>query len=127
LPEDVDRGAGDVEVIGTSTQYGFVERIEEDVATILIGDDFEEWTFPTHVLPTDVHEESFVLIEGTGRDLTVIGVAHSVPSLESRLTRDLNRRRPIVTPLPHRDHHEEPEAELSITKRVSRYARDLGH
>ena len=58
---------------------------------------------------------------------TVIGVAHSVPSLESRLTRDLNRRRPIVTPLPQRDHHEPEAEELSITKRVSRYARDLGH
>jgi hypothetical protein len=97
------------------------------VATVLIGEDFDEWTFPTHVLPAGVHEESFVLIEGTGRDLTVIGVAHSVPSLESRLTRDLNRRRPIVTPLPHRDHQEADAEAVTITKRVSRYARDLGH
>ena len=99
---------------------------EDDVATVLIGEDFEEWTFPTLVLPPDVKEECFVLIEGSGRDLQVIGVAHSLPSLDSRLGRRLNRKRPIVVPLPHREHHSPEVKDLSIDQRVSRYARNLG-
>jgi hypothetical protein len=108
------------------TVYGFVERIEDDLATVLIGEDFEEWTFPIHVLPEDVKEESFVLIEGAGRDLRVIGVAHSLPSLDSRLDRRLNRKRAIVVPLPHREHHSPEVKDLAIDQRVSRYARNLG-
>lgn len=104
--------------------HGYVEAIEGGVATVLLGEDLEEWCFPSTLLPADAHPECVLLIEARGRQFTVVGIDHSAPTVESRLGRDLLRRRPIVLPLPHRPHHR-ATTELAIDQRISRLARDL--
>jgi hypothetical protein len=112
-------------------QQGLVDRIEDGVAVVLVGADLEEWDFPAHLLPGDAKEGTVLRLRLLDGSYEVVGIDPSVKPLEERLDRRLNRKRPIVFPLPHREH---PEPELDDTpvdidphERVSRLARGLHH
>lgn len=73
---------------------GVVTQIELGLATVLLGEDAEEWVFPVTLLPADVAESDVLLFAGEGRDLRVVQRAgHLHDTVESRLSRGVNRRR----------------------------------
>lgn len=80
-----------------------VERIFGGLATVLVGPDQEEWTFPAHLLPPEATAGCTLILEGSGRNFHVIGIGAGRDGVEERLARALNRRRPIVFPLPRRE------------------------
>lgn len=109
---------------------GLVEHIIDGVATVLIGSELEEWEFPAHLLPPETREGSVLRLQSSDGTYEVIGLDPSVKPLEERLDRRLNRKRPIVFPLPHREHLEPiPDDELVEVspQRASRLARGLNH
>ena len=42
---------------------GYIDRIEEDKAVILLGEDYKKLTFPVKYLPKDLGEGDFVTVE----------------------------------------------------------------
>ena len=102
-----------------------VDHLDRGVARVLIGDGLEEWEFPVRLLPENVTDGTVLLLEAHGGTYTVVGLGANRPSVEDRLCRGLNRRRPIVFPLPQRNTDDEEPAE-SRTPRASRLARQLG-
>jgi len=71
-----------------------VIKIDLGVATVLVGENQEEWDFPTQLLPSDTTEDSILLLTGEGYGLQVVGLApERVDSVQNRLNRGLNRRR----------------------------------
>ena len=71
-----------------------VMSIDHGVATILVGDQQEEWDFPLDLLPEGTGEDSIVLMSGEGYSLRAVGLApERVDSVQSRLNRGVNRRR----------------------------------
>jgi hypothetical protein len=53
---------------------GVIDRLEEDQAVILVGDDEVEHHLPVAELPAEAAEGSVVLLEVDGERLTVLGV-----------------------------------------------------
>ena len=90
-------------VAGEPLTQATVERIIEGLATVLVGPDREEWVFPAHLLPPEATAGSTLILEGSGRNFHVIGIGAGRDGVEERLARTLNRRRPIVFPLPRRE------------------------
>ncbi len=71
-----------------------VIKIDLGVATVLVGENQEEWDFPMQLLPSDTTEDSILLLTGEGYGLQVVGLAHErVDSVQNRLNRGVNRRR----------------------------------
>lgn len=101
-----------------------VDRIVDGLAVVLVGAEGDEWDFPLDLLPADVGPGTELELEGHGRDLRVTGVGSSHSSVEARLDRGLNRKRPIVVPLPHRSPAATPDVQPH--ERPSRLARGLG-
>lgn len=124
MPEDTEH-----EHEHEATSQGLVDRIEDGVATVLVGDDLEEWDFPAHLLPDEAKEGTVLRLRYVEGIYEVIDIDPSIKPLEERLDRRLNRKRPIAFPLPHREHTEAPPAAIEIdqNERISRRARDLNH
>lgn len=102
-----------------------VERIADGLATLLVGPDEEEWVFPAQLLPPEAADGSVLILEGRGRNFSVIGIGLGPVTVEDRLARALNRRRRIVLPLPHRE-IPVPVPDVRPHERPSRMIRDLG-
>jgi hypothetical protein len=77
------------------TTTATVISLEDGIATVLVGEEGEEWAFPAHLLPSDCSNQSVIVLTGEGRDLRVLGLAEQAHdgSVECRLNRGLNRRR----------------------------------
>ncbi|MDZ7733603.1 MAG: hypothetical protein U5R31_11385 [Acidimicrobiia bacterium] len=89
----------------------------------------EEWDFPAHLLPAEARADTVLRLEWDGSTYRVLDIDPSMKPLEERLDRGLNRKRPIVFPLPQRDTRsddEAPDLEVDIDRRVSRLHRRLG-
>ena len=71
---------------------GVVVNLDDDVATVELGEQAEEWIFPRSMLPPDVGLDSLLTFAGTGT-AEVVDHRPAAPSVEDRLTRALNRRR----------------------------------
>ncbi len=71
---------------------GVVVALDDDVATVELGEQAEEWIFPRSMLPADVDLDSVLTFDGSGA-AEVIDHRPAAPSVEDRLTRALNRRR----------------------------------
>jgi hypothetical protein len=111
-------------------RQGLVDGIDDGVATVLVGVDLEEWEFPAHLLPADAREGTVLRLHVIDDSYEAIDIDPSVKPLEERLGRGLNRKRPIVFPLPHREHLEPvPADEIAEVspERASRLARGLNH
>lgn len=111
-------------------QQGLVDSISDGVATVLVGADLEEWGFPSHLLPADAREGTVLRLHSVDGSYEVVDIDASIKPLEERLGRGLNRKRPIVFPLPHREHLERvPDEELVEVspERASRLSRGLNH
>jgi hypothetical protein len=108
---------------------GLVDRIEDGVATVLVGADLDEWDFPAHLLPDEAKEGTVLRLRYVEGTYEVLDIDPSIKPLEERLDRRLNRKRPIVFPLPQREHVDPgPDViEIDSHERVSRLARDLNH
>ena len=102
-----------------------VDHLDRGVARVLIGDGLEEWEFPVRLLPENVTDGTVLLLEARGGTYNVLGIGVNQPTVEDRLCRGLNRRRPIAFPLPQRDACDEAPAE-ERAPRASRLLRDLG-
>lgn len=103
-----------------------VDGLDRGVAKVLIGDGLEEWEFPVGLLPENVTDGTVLLLQASGGSYRVLGVGQNRPSVEDRLCRGLNRRRPIVFPLPQREVADGDQPARQRTPRVSRLIRDLG-
>jgi hypothetical protein len=106
---------------------GVIDSIDDGVATVLVGESLVEWDFPAHLLPPEARENTVLRLRVADGSYEVIDIDPSMKPLEERIGRGLNRKRPIVFPLPHRD-HVEPPAELPVLddgERASRKVRDL--
>lgn len=101
-----------------------VERIEDGLATLIVGPNEEEWVFPAHLLPAEATEGSVLILQGKGRNFGIIGIGLRPVTVEDRLARSLNRRRRIVVPLPHRE-IPVPVPDVHPTGRPSRMIRGL--
>jgi hypothetical protein len=66
-----------------------VDRIVDDVAVLLVGEDESEVTVPRTSLPKDVDEGSWLLIRRSGVGLTVVGMD---PAGEERQRERMARR-----------------------------------
>lgn len=99
---------------------GVVERIADGVAVVLVGHEQEEWNFPLSLLPENVDTETVLILGQNGTSYDILGVRLLSPSVESRLGRELFRRRPIAVPLPQRE-----PAQGTPTDRPSRMLRTL--
>jgi hypothetical protein len=112
-------------------QQGLVDRIEDGVAIVLVGAALDEWDFPAHLLPDEAKEGTVLRLREVDGSYEVVDIDPSVKPLEERLDRGLNRKRPIVFPLPHREHtdpiDESDVIEIDGHERVSRLARGLHH
>ena len=110
-------------------RQGLVDRIEDGVAIVLVGLELEEWDFPAHLLPGEAKEGTVLRLRSVDGSFEVIDIDASVKPFEERLGRGLNRKRPIVFPLPHREHAEPVPEEILVDthERVSRLARGLNH
>lgn len=121
----------DPEVDDVDHEQGLVDRIEDGVAIVLVGDELDEWDFPAHLLPDEAREGTVLRLRAVDGSFEVVDIDPSVKPLEERLDRGLNRKRPIAFPLPQREHHEPPDEsnviEIDGHERVSRMARDLHH
>ncbi len=104
-----------------------VERIEDGIAVVLVGEEEEEWDFPAHLLPPEAEEGMILLLEKGEQHFEVVGIGRSRVDLEARLMRPLSRRRPIILPLPQRSGPKVPPPDVRPTDRPSRMNRDLGH
>ncbi len=102
-----------------------VDHLDGGVARVLVGDGLEEWEFPVRLLPETVTDGTVLLLEASGGTYKVLGIGVNRLSVEDRLCRELNRRRPIVLPLPQRSATEE-EPIRPRQPRVSRLLRRLG-
>lgn len=121
-----ERVAADERHSASEVTQAIVDHLDRGVARVLIGEGLEEWEFPVRLLPENVTDGTVLLLEANGGTYTVVGVGMNRPSVEDRLCRGLNRRRPIVFPLPQRDTTDEEPAEPRAP-RVSQLARQLGH
>lgn len=75
---------------------GVVESIEQDLARVLIGPTEDEWFFPLSTLPDGAAEGDVVgFIETDGRYAAdgFAGPRQTENSIESRLSRGINKRR----------------------------------
>jgi hypothetical protein len=104
--------------------FGIVDRIEDGVAIVLVGNDLEEWDFPAHMLPPEAKPDDVLILEGWGRNFKVVGLDRLNPSIEARLGRALLRRKRIVPPLARREPPPKTPT-LRIDQRPSRYFRDI--
>ncbi len=80
-----------------------VDHLDRGVARVLVGDGLEEWEFPVRLLPENVTDGTVLLLEASGGTYKVLGIGVNRLSVEDRLCRGLNRRRPIAFPLPQRN------------------------
>ncbi|GIU84540.1 MAG: hypothetical protein KatS3mg008_1315 [Acidimicrobiales bacterium] len=109
---------------GAGQTFGIVDRIEDGVAIVLVGNDLEEWDFPAHMLPPEAQPEDVLILEGWGRDFKVVGIEKLNPTIEARLGRAMIQKKRIQQPLPRREPPPKTP-ELRIEQRVSRYFRDI--
>lgn len=75
---------------------GVVDSVEQDLARVLIGPAEEEWFFPLTTLPEGAGEGDVVgFVEVDGRYVAdgFAGPRQSENSIESRLSRGINKRR----------------------------------
>ena len=72
--------------------HGVVVSVDQDIATVELGEHAEEWIFPRSMLPPDVGVDSILTFAGAG-SAEVIDHRPAAPSVEVRLSRALNRRR----------------------------------
>jgi hypothetical protein len=56
----------------TELVTGVVERIHGGIASVLVGDDHEQWDFPLEMLPDTVGVESVLVLERQGRRLRFV-------------------------------------------------------
>jgi hypothetical protein len=103
-----------------------VESIKDGLATLLVGPLAEEWEFPSHLLPREATEGCTLILEGSGRNFEIIGIAAGPDGVEDRLSRSLSKRRRIVFPLPHREIPVPVAENTTLSDRPSRLFRDLG-
>jgi hypothetical protein len=83
-----------VVVVGDDAEVrGIVVDVDDDVATLEIGEDHEEWIYPRSMLPHDIDLDSVLLFDGVGVDATVLEHRRPAPSVSDRLDRALTRRR----------------------------------
>ena len=115
-------------MIRNDQTFGVVESIDDQVAVVLVGEEAAAWDFPAHLLPRGTGAGSVIELEPVDGRYRVLGLGPNQPLLEDIRDRELNRRRPIVVPLPHRP---APPAQLDfdIDHRPSRLSRRLafGH
>lgn len=74
---------------------GVVDRIEDRIATVLVGPDLEEWNFPLEILPDDVRTDSVLVLERAGRRLRFVELdtAATVAELSRTSEFDVRLRR----------------------------------
>jgi hypothetical protein len=66
-----------------------VDRIVDDVAVVLVGEDEVEVSVPRASLPDGVHAGSWLLVRRSGAEVTVVGID---PSGEERQRERIARR-----------------------------------
>jgi Protein of unknown function (DUF3006) len=71
---------------------GVVDRIEDRIATVLVGPDFEEWDFPLEMLPDEVRADSVLVLERAGRRLRFVEVDNDATDAELTRTREFDVR-----------------------------------
>jgi len=75
---------------------GVVDSVEQDLACVLIGPTDEEWFFPVSTLPDGAAEGDVIgFVETDGRYVAkgFAGPRQTENSIESRLSRGINKRR----------------------------------
>jgi len=58
--------------VPSETVTGVVERIHGGIASVLVGDEREQWDFPLEMLPDSVAVESVLVLERQGRRLRFV-------------------------------------------------------
>jgi hypothetical protein len=66
-----------------------VDRIVDDVAVLLVGEDETEVSVPLTTLPSDIHEGSWLLVRRSDGEVTVVGID---PASEERQRERVTRR-----------------------------------
>lgn len=82
-------------IVDATEVRGAVVEIDDGVATILVGDEAEEWYFPVGLLPDGTVIDSVVLLAGEGRDFHIVGPDIAARTVESRLERTLRLERSL--------------------------------
>jgi hypothetical protein len=79
--------------VGDGQREGVVISLDHDGAHVLVEQTGEEWYFPTTLVPESLAANDVVVLQGSGRDVRIVGTDSLMPSVEARLQRGLNRRR----------------------------------
>lgn len=81
---------------GNEPVSGVVERIDDDLARVLVGPTEDEWFFPIATLPDGTVEGNVIAFHEVDGRLVAdgfVGSRQTENSIEERLSRGINRRR----------------------------------